>query len=68
MSYYEKIVRIFTGKKPVLLLIAGLFALTSTAQDRAKFSGEWKLNESKSEVSLLTGAVYKTRETDIISI
>ena len=50
MSYYQKIVTIFAGKKPVLLLTAGFFTLTSMAQDRANFSGEWKLNESKSEL------------------
>ena len=41
---------IFAGKKSVLLLTAGFFTLTSMAQDRANFSGEWKLNESKSEL------------------
>ena len=50
MSYYQKFVTIFAGKKSVLLLTAGFFTLTSMAQDRADFSGEWKLNESKSEL------------------
>ncbi len=49
MSYFQQIATIFAGKKAVLLLTAGLFTLTSVAQDRANFSGEWKLNESKSE-------------------
>ncbi|MEO6000525.1 MAG: hypothetical protein ABIN89_27020 [Chitinophagaceae bacterium] len=39
----------FACKKTVLLLTAGFFTLTSMAQDRGKFSGEWKLNESKSD-------------------
>ncbi len=39
----------FAGKKTALLLTAGFFTLTSMAQDRGKFSGEWKLNESKSD-------------------
>jgi hypothetical protein len=42
-------VRIFVGKKAVLLLTTGLFTITSMAQDFTRFSGEWKLNESKSE-------------------
>jgi hypothetical protein len=49
MSRYQKLVTIFAGKKAVLLLTTGLFTLTSMAQDFARFSGEWKLNESKSE-------------------
>ncbi len=49
MSYFQKIVTTFAGKKTVLLLTAGFFTLTSMAQDHTKFSGEWKLNESKSE-------------------
>jgi len=50
MSYYQKFVTRFAGKKPVLLLTAAFFTLTRMAQDRANFSGEWKLNESKSEL------------------
>ena len=49
MSYYQKLVTRFAGKRPVLLLIAAFLTLTSMAQDRADFSGEWKLNESKTE-------------------
>ena len=41
---------IFAGKMSVLLLAAGFFTLISMAPDRANFSGEWKLNESKSEL------------------
>jgi hypothetical protein len=33
--------------KLVLLLTAAFFTLTSRAADRANFSGEWKLNQSK---------------------
>jgi hypothetical protein len=40
----------FAGKKWVLLLTAGFFILTSMSQDHVNFSGEWKLNESKSEL------------------
>jgi len=47
---YQKFVTIFVGKMSVLLLTAGFFTLTSMAPDRANFSGEWKLNESKSEL------------------
>ncbi len=49
MSYYQKFATIFAGKKSVVLLTTGFFTLTSVAQDFARFSGEWKLNESKSE-------------------
>lgn len=47
---YQKFATIFAGKMSVLLLTAGFFTLTSMAPDRANFSGEWKLNESKSEL------------------
>jgi hypothetical protein len=50
MSYHPKIVTLFAGKKAVLLLTVELLTLTCMAQDRANFSGEWKLNESKSEL------------------
>ena len=50
MSFYKKFVTTFAGNKWVMLLTAGFFTLTSMAQDRANFSGEWKLNESKSEL------------------
>lgn len=49
MSYYKEFVTPFEAKRLVLLLTAGLFTITSMAQDRANFSGEWKFNESKSE-------------------
>jgi hypothetical protein len=51
MSYYQKFVTRFAVKKWVLLLTAGFFTLISMAQNRADFSGEWKLNESKSEIA-----------------
>ena len=41
----------FAAKRWVLLLTAGFFTLTSIAQHRVNFSGEWKLNESKSDLS-----------------
>ena len=41
---------IFARTIPVLLLIAGFLTLTSMAPDRANFSGEWELNEAKSEI------------------
>jgi hypothetical protein len=47
---YQKFVKIFAGKMSVLFLTAGFFTLTSMGPDRANFSGEWKLNESKSEL------------------
>jgi hypothetical protein len=50
MSFYQKFMTIFPGKKWVMLLTAGFFILTSMTQDRANFSGQWKLNESKSEL------------------
>lgn len=50
MSYYQKLMTTFACKKWVLLLTAGFFTLTSMAQDYVNFSGEWKLNESKSEL------------------
>ena len=49
MSDYQKFLTTFAVKKWVLLLIVGFFTLTSMAQGRANFSGEWKLNESKTE-------------------
>ena len=49
MSCYQKIVSTFPGKKAVLLLTAAFFTLTSMTPHRANFSGEWKLNESKTE-------------------
>lgn len=49
MSYYQKFATPFASKKWVLLLTVEFFTLTSMAQDRANFSGEWKFNESKSE-------------------
>jgi hypothetical protein len=50
MSYFQKFVTTFARKKTVLLLAVGFFTLTSMAQDRVNFSGEWKLNDSKSEL------------------
>lgn len=54
MSYYQKFVTIFAGKKSVLFLTAGFFTLSSMTADRANFSGEWKLNEAKSETAQFT--------------
>jgi hypothetical protein len=51
MSYYQKFITAFTGRRWVLLLTAGFFTLTSMTQDHVNFSGEWKLNESKSEIA-----------------
>lgn len=65
MSYYQKIVTIFTGKKPVLLLTAVFFTLTSMAQDRANFSGEWKLNVSKSEINLFPLCIFGGGDREI---
>lgn len=48
MSYYQKLVATFATNKQVLLLTAVLFTLTSMAPHRTNFSGNWKLNESKS--------------------
>jgi len=47
-SYYQKLVATFTANKPVLLLTAAFFTLTSMFPGRANFSGKWILNESKS--------------------
>jgi hypothetical protein len=47
---FQKFVTTFAGKKPVLLLTAAFFTLSSFIADRANFSGEWKLNDSKSEL------------------
>ena len=47
---YQKFATIFAGKISVLLLTAGFFTLTSMVPYHANFSGEWKLNESKSEL------------------
>jgi hypothetical protein len=49
MSHYEKFVARFAGKKTMLLLIAVFFTLISVAQHFTNFSGEWKLNELKTE-------------------
>ncbi len=51
MSYYQKFMTSFSCKKWFLLLTAGFFTLTSIAQQHVNFSGEWKLNESNSELS-----------------
>ncbi len=39
----------FAGKKWALLLSVAFFTLTSMSRDHVNFSGEWKLNGSKSE-------------------
>ena len=48
MSYCQKLVATFATNKSVLLLTAVFFTLTSMAPHRSNFSGNWKLNESKS--------------------
>src|ERR1051326_8519646 len=48
MDYYQKLVATFATNKSVLLLGVAFFTLTSMAPHRANFSGNWKLNESKS--------------------
>jgi hypothetical protein len=63
MRFYQKLVTTFSGKKWVLLLSAAFFTLSGMTADRANFSGEWKLNESKSElgsraVFCLTDNIY----------
>ena len=50
MSYYQRLMTPFAGKTFVLLLTAGFFTLVSMAQHYANFSGEWKLNESKTDL------------------
>jgi hypothetical protein len=50
MNYYQKFVTTFADKKWVFLLTIGFFTLTCMSQDHVNFSGEWKLNESKSEL------------------
>jgi hypothetical protein len=51
MSYYQKFMTTVECKKWVLLLTAGFFTLTSMAQHHVNFSGEWKLSESKSDLT-----------------
>lgn len=58
MNYCQRNVTILTGKKTVLLLTAVFFILTSTAQNHANFSGEWKLNVSKSEINLFPLCIF----------
>ena len=41
----------FAGKKWILFLTTGFFTLTSMAPDHVNFSGGWKLNESKTELT-----------------
>lgn len=50
MSCYQKIMTTFAGKKWILLLIVGCFTLSGMAPAHVNFSGEWKLNESKSKM------------------
>jgi hypothetical protein len=49
MSYYKKFVPLLAGMMLVLLLAAGFISLKSKSPDRANFSGDWKLNKSKSD-------------------
>lgn len=51
MNYYQNFMTTFSGKKWVLLLTAAFLTLTSMSRSQVNFSGEWKLNESKSELS-----------------
>lgn len=48
MRYYQKFTTTFKGQLWVLFLIAGCFTLAAMAPNNVNFSGEWKLNESKS--------------------
>lgn len=50
MSYYRKIMNLFSATKWIFLVIAGLVGLSCVAQPQVDFSGEWKLNESKSDI------------------
>jgi hypothetical protein len=50
MSYYKNFRTTFGDNKWIFLLAVGLCTLTGMAQDHVNFSGEWKLNESKSEL------------------
>ena len=54
MNYYQNFFRTFEDKKPVLLLAAAFLTLSSMTTDRANFSGDWKLNEAKSELGRMT--------------
>ena len=49
MSSFHQFPTTFASKKLVLLLTTVFFTLTGMAQDVSRFSGEWKLNESKSQ-------------------
>lgn len=51
MSYYKNSMTTFAGKMLVLLLIAGCITPASRGQNHINFTGEWKLNESKSEIT-----------------
>ena len=48
MNYYQKIMTTFTGQQWILFLIVGCFTLSGMSTGNVNFSGEWKLNESKS--------------------
>jgi len=48
MRYYQKIMTIFTRQQWIFLLIVACFTLSGMADGKVNFSGEWKLNESKS--------------------
>jgi hypothetical protein len=50
MSCYQKFMTTFSGKQWALLLTAGCFALSGMTTGQVNFSGEWKLNESKSNI------------------
>ncbi|MBK5272231.1 MAG: hypothetical protein JJE22_14570, partial [Bacteroidia bacterium] len=44
-------------KKLTAFIIAPAFVLSFTANDNANFSGEWKLNESKSDMGQFANIV-----------
>ena len=51
MSYYQSIAKTLKSKASVFVLTTAFIGLCSaTTFDRANFAGEWKLNESKSEL------------------
>jgi hypothetical protein len=50
MSYYKTFVTGFAAKTALLLIVGISVTQTGRAQSRVNFSGEWKLNQSKSDL------------------